>query len=139
MRALTPLAAAMLAMGGVPASAQESDPPLAEYETPDFSAVTTAEDLERLVAEGVLVPILVVPLPFGGSDDAINTAYVTPEAAAEKELIDATLVDLAEQGLLNSFELEPEHRGESLVPTRLTFRANHKGEGDRFDLTVEVW
>jgi len=133
------VAAAMLATGAIAAGAQESDAPPVAVARPDFSAVKTAEDIEKLVAEGVLVPILVVPLPFGGTDDAINTAYVTPEAAAEKQLMDATLVELADQGLLNSFELEPEYRGESLIPAKLTFRANHAGEGERFDLTVEIW
>jgi hypothetical protein len=133
-----PVAAAILAITGVAAAAQDGDAPLA-VAAPDFSAVTMAEDVERLVAEGALVPILVVPPEFGGSEDAVNTAYVTPDAAEQKALIDATLVDLADQGLLNSFELEPEYRGESLIPTKLTFRANHKGEGERFDLTVEIW
>jgi hypothetical protein len=131
-------AAAILAITGMAAAAQEGDPPVA-IAAPDFSAVTAEADVERLVAAGALVPILVVPPEFGGSEDAVNTAYVTPEAAEQKALIDATLVDLAEQGLLNSFELEPEYRGESLIPTKLTFRANHKGEGERFDLTVEIW
>lgn len=133
------VAAAVLALGAVAAHAQEGDPPPAEFVVHDFSDVTEADDIERLVAEGALVPILVVPLPFGGTEDAVNTAYVTPEAAAEKALIDATLIDLAEQGLLNSFELEPEYRGDSLIPAKLTFRANHTGEGERFDLTVEIW
>jgi len=130
--------AAMLATGAIAANAQEGESPVV-VAGPDFSAVTTAEDIEKLVAEGVLVPILVVPPDFGGTEDAINTAYVTPEAAAQKKVMDATLVDLAEQGLLNSFELEPEYRGDSLIPAKLTFRANHAGEGDRFDLTVEIW
>ncbi len=131
------VAAAVLAVTGVAAGAQEDVP--AAIAAPDFSAVTEAEDIEALVAQGALVPILVVPLDFGGTEDAVNTAYVTPQAAEQKALIDATLIDLAEQGLLNSFELEPEYRGDSLIPTKLTFRANHKGEGERFDLTVEVW
>jgi hypothetical protein len=131
------VAAAVLAATGVAAGAQDEVP--AAIAAPDFSAVTAAEDIEALVAQGALVPILVVPLDFGGTEDAVNTAYVTPEAAEQKALIDATLIDLAEQGLLNSFELEPEYRGDSLIPTKLTFRANHKGEGERFDLTVEVW
>lgn len=139
MRLFVLAALTALAMTGTPASAQEGEPALTDFVARDFSDVTTLADLERLVAEGRLVPVLVVPPAFGGSDDAINTAYVPPEAAAEKELIDATLVDLAEQGLLNSFELVPEHRGQSLVPTRFTFKANHAGEGERFDLTVEVW
>ena len=130
--------AAAFAMLATPLSAQEIDPPV-EFVRPDFSDVVDEMDLQRLVIDGVLVPILVVPLAFGGSDSAVNTMYVTPEAAAEKELADATLLELAEQGLLNSFELIPEHRGESVVPTRLTFHANHKGEGERFDLTIEVW
>ena len=134
--------AAALVAGSTAAGAQDGTEggavPLT-VAAPDFSDVTEEADVETLVAQGRLVPILVVPPEFGGSEDAVNTAYVTPEAAAEKELIDATLVDLAEQGLLNSFELEPEYRGESLIPTKLTFRANHKGEGERFDLTVEVW
>lgn len=131
--------AALLALTGVAASAQEGDAPPAQFAAPDFSAIRTAEDIEPLAASGALVPILVVPLQFGGTDDAINTAYVTPEAAAQKETMDATLIDLAEQGLLNSFELEPEYKGDSLIPAKLTFRANHKGEGERFDLTVEIW
>lgn len=134
--------AALAALAGAPASpvlAQGGAELPVSYAEHDFSAVTMAEDLEVLVRQGALVPVLVVPPAFGGSEDALNTAWITPDAAAEKELIDDTLVDLAEQGLLNSFELEPEYRGESLVPTRITFRANHRGEGERFDLTVEVW
>jgi len=131
--------AAAFAMIAAPLAAQEEAAPAVEIAALDFSDVTTAEDLEPLVANGTLVPILFVPLAFGGSDTAINTVYVTPEAAAQKELADATLLELAEQGLLNSFELIPEHRGDSLVLTRMSFHANHKGEGERFDLTIEVW
>jgi hypothetical protein len=133
------LAAMALVLGAAPLSAEEyPTPPSVAYEH-DFTAVTDVEDVEKLVASGELVPILVVPLPFGGTDDAINTAYVTPEAAMQKEAMDAALVDLADQGLLNSFELEPEYRGDSLIPAKITFRANHAGEGERFDLTVEIW
>lgn len=138
-RALPLAALALLAAPLAPLLAQDEPEAPAPFVAPDFSAVTMVEHLEALVKQGLLVPVLVVPPAFGGSEDVLNTAWVTPQAAGEKQLIDATLVDLAEQGLLNSFELVPEYRGDSLVPTRLAFHANHTGEGERFDLTVEVW
>ncbi|HSG33183.1 MAG TPA: hypothetical protein VLA37_01515 [Sphingomonadaceae bacterium] len=136
------IGATMIVLAGysfAPLAAQDEPPALAEYEAPDFSSVTGEEDVATLVEAGELVRVMMVPLAFGGTDSALNTAYLPPQAAAEWQLIEETMVELAETGIMQSFELLPEYRGESLVPTRLVVHANHLDQGEPFDLTVEVW
>lgn len=105
----------------------------------DFSAITTAPAAERLVREGRLVVIRLFPAELGGPADAPDTGYVTPEAARARALLIGTLERLRDEGVADRVSVEPDYRRESLVPTRIRFKAWHSNGGGMFEAVVEVW
>jgi hypothetical protein len=124
-------AGALLLFGGLvpPAVAQER-----MACAPDFSAVTSDAAAHRLVREGRLVAIR----PFPGGPDDIG--YLSPAAEAARRHFIGMLGRLVEQDLIDSLEVLPEYRGESIVPVRLRFRGDHsRGGGAPFEAVVEIW
>lgn len=110
-------------------------PPLA----PDFSTITTRAAAAKLVRKHMLVRIHLVPVALGGPKTRANSIYVTPEAAASHALLTDMLVAYVERGRLNHLEIEPEYKGDSIVPTRLRIRMSHNRGGERFERVVEIW
>jgi hypothetical protein len=110
-------------------------PPLA----PNFSTVTTRAAAAKLVRKHQLVRIHFFPTELGGPKTKANTGYVTPEAAASHALLVEMLAAYVERGRLDHLLIEPEYKGESVVPTRIRVKASHSRGGDSFERVVEVW
>lgn len=124
-------AGALLLFGGLAPAAVAQE---RIVRTPDFSAVTTDAVARRLVREGQLVAIR----PFPGGPDDIG--YLSPAAEAARRHVIGMLGRFAEQDLIDSLEVLPEYRGESIVPVRLRFRADHsRGGGAPVEAGVEIW
>lgn len=125
-------AGALLLFGGLVPAAAAAQERMAS--APDFSAVTSDAAAHRLVREGRLVAIR----PFPGGPDDIG--YLSPAAEAARRHVIGMLGRLLEQDLIDSLEVLPEYRGESIVPVRLRFRADHsRGGGAPFEGVVEIW
>lgn len=128
---------ALLALGAFPLT------PLAAARDdagPDFSQVTTKAAARKLVREGRLVEVTLFPAELGGpDDDPLNLAYVTPEAAAARETAIEALARSVEEGKVDQMTVSPEYRGDSIVPSRITFVARHSEREGGFELAVEVW
>lgn len=124
-------AGALLLLGGLAPAAVAQE---RIVRTPDFSAVTTDAMARRLVREGQLVAVR----PFPGGPDDIG--YLSPAAEAARRHFIGMLGRFAEQDLIDSLEVLPEYRGDSIVPARLRFRADHsRGGGAPFEAVVEIW
>lgn len=136
------LAGMLLALGALilvsAAVAQEQDRPPG---APDFTAVTTKAAAHRLVREGKLVKIHFFPTELGGpAKDPRNIGYITPEAAEARALLIGTLERFRDDGLIDQMSITPDYKGESIIPTRIRFKA-WRGErnGGEIETVVEVW
>jgi hypothetical protein len=132
---LKALAVLLAAPAFVPfAAAQEAIPG-----APDFSAVTTKRAAQQLVREGRLVRISLFPTELGGPDNPANVSFITPEAAEVREMVIGTLGRYLEQDLIDRLNVQPDYRGDSIVPSRITMSASHSAREGSIDLEIDVW
>ncbi len=105
----------------------------------DFTSVTSKEAIGTLADKGLLVPVYLFPPSLGGPEIEQNQVYVTPEAARNMELLVLTIERFVSDGLLNQMDVQPEYRGDSLVPSKIAIEAwSTEGDG-RFEPVIEVW
>jgi hypothetical protein len=131
------LFALLLSVGGLAAQSQSirAEATVA----PDFSKIDSLDKARALEAQGVLVRILLFPAEFGGEETPQNVVYVPKKAAEAKALITGTLVRFVEEDLIDHLVVEPNYKGDSIVPSRLVMKASHSTKEGRFNPTVVVW
>lgn len=138
------LAATLLAFGAPAGAADAQDqkvilvgaPPLAFR----FSEVRTRKQADGLVDMGSLVKIYLLPTDLGGDDVADNIGYVTPDAAERHAAATARVRRLFRAHRIDTVEVLPEYRRDSLVPARIRVRASlGHGGGEPFEAVIEVW
>ena len=106
---------------------------------PDFSAITTKAAANKLVRKGELVKVRLFPSELGGPDDPDNIVYVTPFAAQARTLLIGTLVRQMKEGLIDRMEVEPDYRGASIIPTKITMTAWHGSKKGSFGAAINIW
>jgi hypothetical protein len=106
---------------------------------PDFSNVKSRDEVERLAAEGRLQKAFLFPIELGGQDVEQNVVYLPPEAVEAQRLIVGTLTRFAHDGLIDKLNVEPQFRGESLVPSRIIYHASHSQKPGGIEPTIEIW
>lgn len=104
---------------------------------PDFSDVDAGR-AEALAGEGVLAPLYMMPLRFGGEESVRNRLLVPPVAVALKDRFDNMVEELLLQEKVNGYECRPEYQGTSFVPTAITIIAKQKGE-PVFTQRIQIW
>ncbi|WP_445383002.1 hypothetical protein [Robiginitalea sp. IMCC43444] len=103
---------------------------------PDFSDIDSIEKAIALYEKGELSKIYMMPLEFGGEDIPANTLYV-PEFVQEfKEGFDRIVEKLLLDGKKLSFDANPEYKGRSFIPSRLTLEVSGEAE---FIETIDIW
>jgi hypothetical protein len=107
----------------------------------DFSTITTKAAANRLVREGRLVKIHLFPVELGGpAKDRYNIGYITPEAAEAHSLLISVLEKDADDAAIDEIRVEPHYRGNSIIPTRIRFKAWHSQRaGGEYETVLEVW
>src|SRR3546814_1422966 len=75
---------------------------------------------------------------LGGRAVRENMIYITPEAAAARELVIGTLVRLISEGSVDKMEVTPAYKGRSLVPAAITLRAWHSSKPGSFEPTIQI-
>jgi len=130
---------ALALIAAAPLAAPSPPPARTAVMKPDFSAVTSLAAAEALARKGKLVRILLFPAEFGGEDIAENAVYITPEAAAARELILGTLHRFTKEGLIDKLDVTPDYKGDSFVPSRIVMHATHSKKKGGFEPTIEVW
>ncbi len=105
----------------------------------DFSAVTSADDVRRLVEQGLLQPTPLFPAALGGTGQARNLVYVPGDAAEALSRAAAAVLRRVGPRYATTVDVVPLRKGRSLVPARLLIRAGLIASANALAWTVEVW
>src|SRR3546814_1230296 len=89
------LAGALLLLASAPVDAAPRKGASEETVKPDFSSIETAGAAKALAAQGRLVRVLLFPAEVGGRAVREYMIYITPEAAAARELVIGTQIGRA--------------------------------------------
>jgi hypothetical protein len=90
----------------------------------DYSAVDTHEKAWRLVEQGDLVALLMMPAMFGGDERPENIVFVPPAIADRKEQIDESVIlPLIQAGAVVEYSVTPAYASGARVPVSLTITA----------------
>lgn len=111
----------------------------APADRPDFSAVTSVAAAKRLAKTGALVPVFVFPVELGGTDTPVNIVYVPPAIRYTMTMVIGTLRRFAKEGLIDHMTVDPDYRGDSVVPTAIHYHATSRGEPGSFEPTIDIW
>ena len=104
---------------------------------PDFSQVDSLEKALALVGEGVLEPLLLRPIEFGGSETQENCLYVPVGFAALKHSHDMNVIGpLVQKGLVRQYAARPSYEGKSFVPNSIFVRAHDPRD---VSFTLAIW
>jgi hypothetical protein len=104
---------------------------------PDFSSLNSRAKVEAAAASGELVPMLMMPVEFGGPPGGLNEVFVPAWVREQKQRIDlGTIMPLGEAGRITKYSANPSYKGDSFVPSAITIRAHDPGE---FTATIEIW
>lgn len=104
---------------------------------PDFTDVDR-QKAEELAKAGVLAPLYMMPLRFGGEGSERNCLFVPPVAVTLKDRCDDMVEDLLRQEKVNGYECRPEYIGKSFVPSAITVIAKMQGE-PVFTQRIQIW
>lgn len=106
-------------------------------EGPDFSNVDSTEKAERLVAQGVLGKVFLLPLEFGGQDIPPNVVYVPLNVIEIKRGIDLNVIrPLVASGKVTQYQAAPEYQGSSIIPSAIKVSASNPGD---FSSMINIW
>ena len=101
---------------------------------PDYSSIDTMDKAQDAAKSGELVPLLLLPLEFGGSPIPENIIYVPHFVAEMKHSTDENVIaSLAEAGNVTRYAAEPKYSGKSVVPISLRI-----GAYDPTDFTYDI-
>ena len=104
---------------------------------PDFSDVDSMEKAKKLVADGKLDKLYLLPIEFGGKDIPANTLYIPVGLAKVKAHIDINIIgNLVKSGAVTQYSAEPEYSGHSVIPTRIRIRAWNPR---KFKTRIDIW
>jgi hypothetical protein len=92
-----------------------------------------------LVKDGKLERVYLFPLDMGGQDIEVNAVYLPIGFNEMKKKVDATVLRMAQDGLISNLKVVPEYKGNSFVPSRLVIKASHPDKPGRLDTTIDVW
>lgn len=129
------LVAAISALGMGSSQGSPPEPPA----TPDYSQVTTIEAAQKLVREGKLFKILLFPEEFGGEDNSLNAVYVPAGIPEVKDQITQTLIKYYNEDQIDSLTVNPEYKGESIVPSKIIMVAKHSTKTGTFEPAIDIW
>ena len=107
-------------------------------ESLDFSGEDSREKAEELAKRGILRPLYLMPLRFGGEESEHNRLWVPPAAVELKDRWDGMVEQLLRQGKVNGYACTPEYKGDSFVPSRITVEAKMDGR-PVFTESVSIW
>lgn len=94
---------------------------------------------DRLLDEGLIEAVLLLPAEFGGpADEPRNVVYLPKEAVSLKRDFDGEVVDRVKQGVKLQFQAIPEYDNDSFVPAKLMLKATAESENDSFESTLDL-
>ncbi|MGG6230461.1 hypothetical protein [Tenacibaculum sp. SDUM215027] len=102
----------------------------------DYSKIDSNQKAADLFNKGELSKIYLMPLEFGGMESPMNSLYVPKFAQALKNKFDKTIEELLINGKKLSYSTEPEYKGNSFIPSKLTINVSGDSE---FQEVIEIW
>lgn len=122
-----------------PVRAPAPVPPTVAPSAIDFPGITTRMAASKLVRKHLLAKIYFVPLELGGSKSPANSGYVTPEAAQAHALLTASIAAYVARDRLDHLRIEPDYKGDSIIPSRIRILVEHRGTKERYLRVIDVW
>lgn len=102
----------------------------------DYLSIDSNEKAQALFAKKELVKVYLMPLEFGGMDSPMNILFVPASVHEHKKTFDASIGKLLESGLSLGYAVDPEYKGSSFIPSKLTIQVT----GDKIITeTIEIW
>lgn len=104
---------------------------------PDFSSIDSMEKAKKLVKDGTLEKILLLPIEFGGKDIPPNVVYAPVGLAKVKSRIDKNIIGpLVQKGSVGKYSAEPSYSGDSVIPNSIKIKAWEPGN---FSTDINIW
>lgn len=108
-----------------------------KYRGPDFSHINSAAKVQELVELGVLEPLYLMPLEFGGPETPMNCVFVPIGISDLKQSTDLNIIaSLIERGVVTRYSAAPQYQGDSFVPTSIEIKATDPGN---FESCIQIW
>lgn len=108
-----------------------------KFRGPDFSHINSAAKVQELVALGILEPLYLMPLDFGGPETPMNCVFVPVGLAELKYSTDHNIIaPLIERGVVSHYSAAPKYLGDSFVPTCIEIKATVPGN---FESCIQIW
>lgn len=104
----------------------------------DFNEVTSNEKAIELAKKGILAPLYMMPLRFGGQESPMNRLFVPPEVVQLKDRYDDMVEQLLRQEKVTGYSCTPEYKDASFIPAKLNIVANKDGQAV-FTETINIW
>lgn len=104
----------------------------------DFTGIDSHEKVGELVKKGVLAPLYLMPLRFGGAEGIENRVYAPREAIVLKDRFDDKVEELLAAGKVSGYSCEPQYRDKSFVPCAVKVTARKDG-ADVLTETIHIW
>ncbi len=101
--------------------------------------LATIDSREKAIAahqQGQLEKVYLMPLECGGAESDANLVYAPPFVKTLKDRHNQMVVQWLEEGKQLGYEVNPEYKGDSVIPAKLTIVVN--GEVD-FTESIEIW
>ncbi len=104
----------------------------------NFAEIDSIEKAKEEYKKGHLEILYLMSPMFGGSEDESNILYVPIGINKIKEEYDNIVADLLEQNKVQSYSCNPEYKGSSFIPCKITITSGKNGQ-DVFKETIDIW
>ena len=111
---------------------------LKKKESINFAEIDSIEKAKEEYKKGHLEILYLMSPMFGGSEDESNILYVPIGINKIKEGYDNIIADLLEQNKVQFYRCDPEYKGNSFIPSKITITSGKDGQ-DVFKETINIW
>ncbi len=104
----------------------------------NFEEIDSIAKAKEEYKKGNLEILYLMSPMFGGAEDDSNILYVPIGINKIKESYDNIIADLLEQDKVKSYTCNPEYKGKSCVPSKITITSGKDGQ-EVFKETINIW
>lgn len=105
----------------------------------DFSSVDSRDKAIKMVEQGTLQPMFLFPIELGGQEAASNVVFVPVGIPDIQNKLTGTIIDFAQEGLIDSLQVSPEYKGDSFVPSKINITTSLEGKSTEFNPVIDIW
>ncbi len=104
----------------------------------NFNDIDSNEKAIKLSGKGILAPLYLIPLRFGGEESERNKLFVPPVIVELKDRFDDMVEELLVNNKVNGYSCIPEYKGNSFIPAVLNIEAK-KDDKTVFSESINIW